>query len=626
MSRYMKRFTTFLLALCLLLSLSLAGCAKKEATTEHLKEMTDSRLKRTLQTIDLSTLAAVAAKDALRPQYRAESTSAFIGDIDGDGTLELVCGFNGLTFDPSDTVLSYNWEQSGNTYYTDAEGNLYLEGYVGGDWEEESYWMLYSETWYKQWDGNKWNKVMSHAYEAGYRDAEDRWDETVEPDTYEAEAYIGEDSVTEEEFQQHIESIGLAKHNTQAQELTFHSYDIDYQEQLLEELEDYLGDQHSEVICHTDDLDGDGDDETVFLIPDLLSKWQNNIQTEIPFEEQAKNDIIWNMDIYTTRTGVILVDTTSKKVTFRSMCINGYVTAVDNAYISDDNCLHINDYSCYYDGTTSEAVSDQQFMDAVEAYLQQQNYYDAAMKLVDLGDAEGQEILCLCRKGGTWYVLVFMYSEGKLLVIYDMNTTETAHYLVEEDGKMCLLSYYQRINSNTAGYTAYYNYNLLRFNTAGTATNLDYQEVSFTHNDSNAAATANFFGAFNEYLVKVIVISDPFKLTNRQWMEECDYGTVPTEETSTTQTEEGRLGFVQIQDPNSWLNLREGPGTQYRQVLMDPSNPNSYVKQAQGSPVTILEEIQTEDTVNPVWVKIRIHYGDREVVGYSSKRFIREAE
>ena len=83
------------------------------------------------------------------------------------------------------------------------------------------------------------------------------------------------------------------------------------------------------------------------------------------------------------------------------------------------------------------------------------------------------------------------------------------------------------------------------------------------------------------------------------------------------------MGFVQINDPSSWLNLRQGPGTNYPQVLMDESDPNSFIKQALGAPVTVLETVETGDVANPVWVKVRISYGDREYVGYSSKSYIR---
>lgn len=624
MSRYMKRLTALLLVLCLVL----AGCGKKSSESAKRLELSEGKLEKALQTIELSTLAAVAAADAQRNLYDTGHVPAYIGDIDGDGTQEFVCGNFGLTFDLTDTVLSYNWEQSGNDYYTDEDGNLYLNGYIGGDWEEDPYWMVYHENWYKQWDGDSWNTVMSHSYEAGYRNADDRWDDSKEPVTYESEAFIDEESVTEEEFNDHIQAIGLKPYTTTAKDLTLHAYDIAYQDQLLEELEWYLEDRYGEVLCHTEDMDSDGEDETVFLIPDLLGMWNGNIQTDVPFEEQAKQDIVSNMDIYNTRTGVILAETNGEKILFGAMCINGYVDSIDSVYISDDDRLHINNYSLYYNSVSSSAqeVTDQQKFEKLQSYLQDQGYSDAVMKLADVSDAEGQEVLCLCKKDNTWYIFIFLYVDGESTCIYDSDLTDSACYLVEEDGKECLLTYYQRVQDTGSGYRTYYNYNLLRFDNEGVANSLDYQEVSFTNNDSSASATADFFNDFNKYVVKVIVIADPFKLTNREWMEESDFGTIPQEEISTEQEEKGKLAFVQIEDPESWLNLREGPGTQYDRVLMDPSNPNSYVKQALGSPVTILEEVETGDAENPVWVKIRIHYGDREVVGYSSKRFIREAE
>ena len=47
------------------------------------------------------------------------------------------------------------------------------------------------------------------------------------------------------------------------------------------------------------------------------------------------------------------------------------------------------------------------------------------------------------------------------------------------------------------------------------------------------------------------------------------------------------------------------------------------LRQALGSPVTVLETVETGDSENPVWVKIRIRYHDREFIGDSSKTYIR---
>ena len=110
---------------------------------------------------------------------------------------------------------------------------------------------------------------------------------------------------------------------------------------------------------------------------------------------------------------------------------------------------------------------------------------------------------------------------------------------------------------------------------------------------------------------------------------QAEHGTVPQEEPADPQqpeqnpSQEPVMGFVQIEDPASWLNLRVGPGVEYDMVLMDPADPGSFVRQALGSPVTVLETVDTDDPNHPVWLKIRITYADREIIGYSSKTYIR---
>ena len=39
--------------------------------------------------------------------------------------------------------------------------------------------------------------------------------------------------------------------------------------------------------------------------------------------------------------------------------------------------------------------------------------------------------------------------------------------------------------------------------------------------------------------------------------------------------------------------------------------------------MTVLETVEAGDSENPVWVKIRIRYHDREFIGDSSKTYIR---
>ena len=154
---------------------------------------------------------------------------------------------------------------------------------------------------------------------------------------------------------------------------------------------------------------------------------------------------------------------------------------------------------------------------------------------------------------------------------------------------------------------------------------VEQASAGYYNDDVNAQDVANFFEKLNKYLIKIIVLYDPYKLTGKTFMEqsEASFGQVPPEpeqEEDKVEPEKVHMGFVQIQDPSSWLNLREGPGLDYECVRMDPNDPNSIVKQALGSPVTVLEEVQSSDGT---WLKIRIVYQDREIVGYSYKAYIR---
>ena len=92
--------------------------------------------------------------------------------------------------------------------------------------------------------------------------------------------------------------------------------------------------------------------------------------------------------------------------------------------------------------------------------------------------------------------------------------------------------------------------------------------------------------------------------------------------TEPTQPSNEETGYVHLNDPGAWLNVRQGPGTQYPCVLSNPYDPMSFVMVANGAAVTVLESVTTTDWANPVWLKIRVTYGGKEYVGYSSKNFI----
>ncbi len=264
-------------------------------------------------------------------------------------------------------------------------------------------------------------------------------------------------------------------------------------------------------------------------------------------------------------------------------------------------------------------------------------YRDVMVRRADVTDYD-DEWLCLGTRENLWYVLLYVLTEGGTQRLYEESLADSALYLTTVDDKQNLMTYCQRVEQVTDNRTLHsYDYNIFRLDEKGDAVYADRESISYYNDETNATKTAKFFEKFNQYVGKLQVLRDPFKITGKMWMDEADvtYGTVPqtdqqTDPTGATavmpQGSKEKAGFVDNIEADSWLNLRVGPGTQYDRVLMDPKNPKSFIRQAMGSPVTILETVTTNDKKNPVWVKIKIIYKDREFVGYSSKKYIKEYE
>jgi hypothetical protein len=197
-------------------------------------------------------------------------------------------------------------------------------------------------------------------------------------------------------------------------------------------------------------------------------------------------------------------------------------------------------------------------------------------------------------------------------------------FLTEYEGVQAILSYYQTVYEQNGENVTQYSFQVSRIDESGNETVLDSAYISYSDSDLDATRIAQFFQKPGAYLLKVVVIYDHYQLTGSLWMnpENVEYGTTP-EEPETVPGEMPQLGFVQIQDPSSWLHLRVGPGVEYDKVLMNPDDPDSFVRQALGSPLTVLETAQSSDPANPVWVRIRIIYQDRVIEGWSSKTYIR---
>ncbi len=643
MKKRMTRMLALLLALCLM-----AGCGAKgskapeNAPTQptepasQQEPMPQAQLQDALARTEYAMLAAaMTMEDKLKSMegYMPESCT-YVGDIDGDNLPELTSTYASMTFElDNGRDFHYQFTQSDPLFYIDEDNVFYRCSYMGDGWPEEMgdgyfhCWEYFYDS-FNVWKNGEWTTVLRKSGET----LQEAWDNPGGTDfrygeylEYNVSCEVDGEPATEEEYNSRRDK--LTKITTKASDYTVNIYDAIYADSLLAALESrFYSDFGADILRQ--DIDGDGQTETLFALPDLFAPYEainDKNQGEIWYDGGILNR-------FGEYTGILIADIQGDRLILTAHAALSDVRLREGMTVDyRDNCLWL-DSTAIYAPTgfeTLEALTDTErtaVYNGLLHFLNMGGYTQAVLKKADISDEPGSELLCLCQKDGVWYVLIIIFRNGVPQSINRISLESAAVYLTEIEGKQAILTYNQFIYTSTDGYsrTNYY-YSIYRYDQNGQYVDLGGDSVGYSDDDKDATKVAEFFQKLNAYLLKIVVISDPFQLKGNQWLnqEEADHGTTPQEP---EQAEEYAMGFVQIQDPGSWLNLREGPGTEYACILMDPGNPASFVRQALGSPVTVLETIETGDPENPVWLKIRITYADKVIEGYSSKTYIRLAD
>lgn len=647
----MKKATLLRMLSLLLAVLLLTGCVKRETIPPEpaQEQMPQEELNRALSDIDLAVLCAGLSTNQRLEQmenpFLVTTTQVVCADYDQDGFQEVLLGrHNHITFsNDSQRVADFTFAQSSPVYYTDHAGNIYRCSTMGDGFDVEvdgkPAWTEHMYGYYGKWNAGQWEEAYSYggtvtAVEYTNENGETVW-EVVEDNV---DANLQGRSCTKAELDAHFEEIGMREIIGQPAAHTSYSYNVIYRDSLLEALDGYFSQNYSGYSqMLRQDIDGDGIEEALFFLPDFEMTWYDALQCSDQYseirdaQEQFQNAF---SDDY-NHTGVVIVKEDWGVLTVSAYCLLQTVSPYEGMDIRVENGYLWIDGTCSYLGGRFADISGENVPAELFGYLSEYGYENHFLRMVDVSDYDGDEYMCICRRNGTWYIIIFVIIHGDPVVLYGNTLGENGVYLTEYEGKQCLLNYYQSVYTMNGEMITNYNYSVDRPRLGGSPQSLDFAHVNYSDKDKDATAVSAFFDKLNRYLIKIIVIRDPFRLAGRMWMDpaEVQHGTAPQEEPQkepqdTQQPEEkpaqeAVMGFVQIEDPASWLHLRVGPGVEYDKVLMDPSDPDSFVRQALGSPVTVLETVETGDPENPVWLKIRISYADREIVGYSSKNYIR---
>jgi len=642
----MRKSALLAILLCLAILFSACGQAavvKKhdaepiEPTAEELpqEEMTQEQLAAAIHETELQMVAAALDSE---DNYRTISNSgriaqfAHLADLDADGQTELIYGENALKFDLQDGEnvhvssiytnkdLSATYSQSGVTFIVDKDGTFYQKTALGEFFNEtvDGKTIEYSGSAYRYipYGDIPAIKVIECVGSC----------EGQETGPYK-KVIIGEEELSWEDGQKRMAEMGLQEVTTTAADFTTVTYDAIYTDSLLQGLDAHFREEYTNYQgMFTGDIDGDGKDETLLLVENYMATWldpyfANDINMEIGawlVESLLRRDV--------NRSAFVLADPEDDTLQLKVYCHQGELLGASGSLTYEDHFLVCGNARCYVPTLNQDIHS---YSSGITATLSGYGYRNSFMKLTDLADIGGNELLCIAQReaDSAWILFVYAIRDGIPQVIFMTDLGNNSSFLIDHNGKPALLIYSQQMQ-NYGTYRTSYSYKLLRFDTNGAETELDSHSVSYTKDQQDGTEAAAFFAKLQPYLQKLTVLYDPFELTGQQWLtpEASDQGTPPANPEPETQEEEAQLGFVQVASEKSWLHLRTGPGINYDKVLTNPDDPDSFVRQALGSPVTILETIETDDPENPVWVKIRITYQGTEIIGYSSKTYIRMAE
>jgi len=635
-------------AIFLAISLVLCGCATAKqasepvsATTQPLPTeqtvptqseapeqlpLSEKELTAVIEKAELSLLAAAFlydAYDTIVPR-RNYGRYAYVGDVDKDGQTEMYYSESVLYFDFTDErSCKYLYSPSGNQ-------DLYLA-------KDGS---IYSRHYYELTDvehGDHWDSVCPAVYNSPNPDAPKfmlyaaDYCQTGTP----MEPFVQMDGInlSPEESEKFLDELCLTPVTTGLQDYTSFTYDAAYADSITSALENAFGSYQG---SSTFDIDRDGEDEQIFVYTNFVNDWfpddalnpdndpfGGGMSAAFCFDYPGINPV-------DNRTGLLVADTQGDKLILSAYTVPRILSVED---VSADT--YIDSINLYVAGSSyfiPQSISGQSdLLICLESILKAEGYADLFFIGADLSEEAEDELLCLGKQDGNWVLLVIRFAYGMPQILKTVELSNSACYLSTYEGKNCLVVYHQSQKTDQKGLYTSYKYELLRFDDEDYRWQIISNSVGHYNDQEDAKNISEFFNELNRYIVKVIVIYDPFSLHGQQWItqENVIHGqapeaTKPPEQLETPSQE--KIGFVNISDPSSWLNLREGPGREFACILTDPSDPGSIVKQAKGAPVTVLETVDSEDADYPVWYKVRIRYQDHEIIGYSAEAYIELVE
>lgn len=393
------------------------------------------------------------------------------------------------------------------------------------------------------------------------------------------------------------------------------------------------------------DIDSDGEDETILIVQNFVSNWAQNLTTTgtdgilmekfvegtedfgavaFLFDENANGVVhhtfslgqdvkikidaqgnINNTFIYWEDGELIIKFVNNKDVLAKT-----YFFAPADLCEKNDTPNQINDVAMLY-----------------TKYLKKHKYNDVMFKYADICSADGNEIVFVCDDGLSKHVTACAVYCGRVIDLYNRSNENDSIFIIENNGSQAVFCYSQstmRVESSYAKCYEYYIYSFNEcYNTCSESDVVIIRDNSIPTKRDNA-----FFDKVNSCINVGTICVDDLGLIGYNVMNFADadyYEETDKKYLAISNCNTSKKGNVKV-NYDSWLNFRKGPSLKNEKILMNENDPESFVKQMNGSVVTVIDTKNTGDKENPIWVKIQIKYENQELIGYSSCRYITLSE
>lgn len=603
----------------------------------------DVEISQTSSTLESSAQTTVELYDKLDfsallitlDNYSEDINNAFICDSDSDGRVELFAATSPKVIYKKNTVFSFetaDTKQMSSTTHNGAAGEALLKKSEDGSavlvWGYHS--LGTSSDTYERYTTEGWKSFATSSGDYTSSSAEEF---TPYEQTFEGQIT---DYTT---WKSKINDLGIIDYDEGYRKLYSNYFICDNTDEVINNYRTHLNQSDYENHLFAEgDFDNDGKTEYAFVLENFAYPWVQNLTTGGTDGKLMLSSLEGISDFGTV---LIYADVDDKGILFNTFYTDDFGSA-DSIKVTAENCsLNL----CSVDASGNKIAEKSFFCAPVEkaSYRYGGELLDsiiADFKNVenkvtgipcfstkcDVSDNPGQEFLLLSLADTKPEKLV-LYSVfcGRVIEIDEFKTDGRATLIATHNSLEAILGYSQdEVNEIVNGVVTKnentYSYTLTRYDVNFHLITLEEDTILIDKTSSTGTDDILKLEGLSEILSTCSACYDPYELTGNKYMSSADIN-VNGNHLYISNCSTSKIGFVNITD--DWLNFREGPGVSYPKKLTNNIDNTSFVKQADNSPVTVFEIVNTTDTQYPIWFKIQIKYRNNTLIGYSAQKYIK---